>query len=213
MRRKNLVSSRRRSSKFFWGTKLSITCDNDKPLDIGGAAEEVWRQSLCHLKTCTLQGKMTQFRPCIDLHSGQVKQIVGGTLSNVAEDLKTNYVSKLPANHYAELYRKHNLRGGHVVKLGPGNEEAALEAVKAWPNGLQVAGGITDKNAQYWIEKGAEKVGCSQRRIVIHGLNSRIGTVIAEIPRTNRWINRYILANFVTFLSDDANQVQWNAGQ
>ncbi|OOQ82295.1 1-(5-phosphoribosyl)-5-((5-phosphoribosylamino)methylideneamino) imidazole-4-carboxamide isomerase [Penicillium brasilianum] len=101
---------------------------------------------------------MTQFRPCIDLHSGQVKQIVGGTLSNVAEDLKTNYVSKLPASHYAELYQKHNLRGGHVVKLGPGNEEAALEAVRAWPNGLQVAGGITDKNAQYWIDQGAEKV-------------------------------------------------------
>jgi phosphoribosylformimino-5-aminoimidazole carboxamide ribonucleotide (ProFAR) isomerase len=111
---------------------------------------------------------MTQFRPCIDLHSGQVKQIVGGTLSNVAEDLKTNYVSRLPASHYAELYQKHNLRGGHVVKLGPGNEEAALEAVRAWPNGLQVAGGITDKNAQYWIEQGAEKVSCSPQCIVIH---------------------------------------------
>ncbi|KAF7719544.1 Phosphoribosylformimino-5-aminoimidazole carboxamide ribotide isomerase [Penicillium ucsense] len=101
---------------------------------------------------------MTQFRPCIDLHSGQVKQIVGGTLSQVAEDLKTNYVSKLPASHYAELYRKHNLRGGHVVKLGPGNEEAALEALRAWPNGSQIAGGITNQNAQYWIDQGAEKV-------------------------------------------------------
>lgn len=123
---------------------------------------------------------MTQFRPCIDLHSGQVKQIVGGTLSNVAEDLKTNYVSKLPASHYAELYRKHNLRGGHVVKLGPGNEEAALEAVQAWPNGLQVAGGITDKNAQYWIEKGAEKVGCSLRRIMIYGFHSCIDSVVTR---------------------------------
>ena len=111
-------------------------------------------------RSATRKKKMTQFRPCIDLHSGQVKQIVGGTLSNVAEDLKTNYVSKLPASHYAELYQEHNLRGGHVVKLGPGNEEAALEAVRAWPNGLQVAGGITDKNAQYWIDQGAEKVSC-----------------------------------------------------
>ncbi|KAJ5833326.1 Aldolase-type TIM barrel [Penicillium riverlandense] len=101
---------------------------------------------------------MTKFRPCIDLHSGQVKQIVGGTLSHVPEDLKTNYVSTLPASHYAGLYQKHDLRGGHVVKLGPGNEEAALEAVKTWPGGLQVAGGITDKNAQYWIEQGAEKI-------------------------------------------------------
>ncbi|KAJ5360134.1 Aldolase-type TIM barrel [Penicillium concentricum] len=101
---------------------------------------------------------MTKFRPCIDLHSGQVKQIVGGTLSQVAADLKTNYVSKFPASHYAGLYQKHDLRGGHVVKLGPGNEEAAQEALKTWPGGLQVAGGITDKNAQYWIDQGADKV-------------------------------------------------------
>lgn len=101
---------------------------------------------------------MTKFRPCIDLHSGQVKQIVGGTLSSVAADLKTNYVSKFPASHYAGLYQKNDLRGGHVVKLGPGNEEAAQEALRTWPGGLQVAGGITDKNAQYWIDQGAEKV-------------------------------------------------------
>lgn len=101
---------------------------------------------------------MTKFRPCIDLHSGQVKQIVGGTLSDVPSDLKTNYVSKLPASHYAGLYQKHDLRGGHAVKLGPGNDEAAKEALRTWPGGLQVAGGITDENAQYWINQGAEKV-------------------------------------------------------
>lgn len=114
---------------------------------------------------------MTKFRPCIDLHSGQVKQIVGGTLSNVEGDLKTNYVSKLPASHYAGLYQKHNLRGGHVVKLGPGNDEAAQESVQTWPNGLQVAGSITDKNAQYWIDQGAEKV--SALGITMH-LNSSL---------------------------------------
>lgn len=101
---------------------------------------------------------MTKFRPCIDLHSGQVKQIVGGTLSQVAADLKTNYVSKLPSAHYAGLYQKHDLRGGHVVKLGPGNEEAAKEACRTWPGGLQIAGGITNENAQYWIDQGADKV-------------------------------------------------------
>ncbi|GAB1200597.1 hypothetical protein APSETT444_009971 [Aspergillus pseudonomiae] len=100
---------------------------------------------------------MTKFRPCIDLHSGQVKQIVGGTLSNVPADLKTNYVSKLPASHYAELYQRHDLRGGHVVMLGSGNDAAAKEALSTWRSGLQVAGGITDKNAQYWIDQGAEK--------------------------------------------------------
>ncbi|KAF3407611.1 hypothetical protein DPV78_000923 [Talaromyces pinophilus] len=101
---------------------------------------------------------MTKFRPCIDLHSGQVKQIVGGTLTTVDSELKTNYISKLPASHYADLYRQHDLRGGHVVMLGPGNTEAAKEALRAWPGGLQVAGGITDQNASYWIEQGAEKV-------------------------------------------------------
>ena len=101
---------------------------------------------------------MTKFRPCIDIHSGQVKQIVGGTLSNIPTDLKTNYVSKLPASHYAGLYQKHELRRGHTVKLSPGNDEAAKEALKTWLEGLQVAGSITDENAQYWIDQGAEKV-------------------------------------------------------
>lgn len=111
---------------------------------------------------------MTKFRPCIDLHSGQVKQIVGGTLSDVAGDLKTNYVSKLPASHYAGLYQKHNLRGGHVVKLGPGNDDAAKESLSTWKGGLQVAGSITDQNAQYWIDQGAEKVS-SPRIATIYG--------------------------------------------
>ena len=110
------------------------------------------------LSTNNWTDNMTKFRPCIDLHSGQVKQIVGGTLSNIPADLKTNYVSKLPASHYAGLYQKHELRGGHAVKLGPGNDDAAKEALKTWPGGLQVAGGITDENAQYWIDQGAEKV-------------------------------------------------------
>jgi len=110
---------------------------------------------------------MTKFRPCIDLHSGQVKQIVGGTLSSVAADLKTNYVSKFPASYYAELYQKNDLRGGHVVKLGLGNEEAAQEALRTWPGGLQVAGGITDKNAQYWIDQGAEKVSSPHDQLLL----------------------------------------------
>ncbi|KAL8724035.1 MAG: hypothetical protein Q9181_007016 [Wetmoreana brouardii] len=100
---------------------------------------------------------MTRFRPCIDLHSGQVKQIVGGTLSNSSSDLKTNYISNLPANHFASLYKKHALSGAHVIMLGPGNEAAAQEALAAWPGGLQVGGGITAENAKLWIERGAEK--------------------------------------------------------
>lgn len=112
---------------------------------------------------------MTRFRPCIDLHAGQVKQIVGGTLTTPSsitsssndtppDTLKTNYVSALPAAHFANLYKEHNLTGAHVIMLGPGNEEAAREALAAWPGGLQVGGGITDANCAEWIERGAEKV-------------------------------------------------------
>lgn len=107
---------------------------------------------------------MTRFRPCIDLHAGQVKQIVGGTLSSKPGELKTNYISSHPAGYFAKLYKENGLTGGHVVMLGEGNEEAAREALAAWPGGLQVAGGINDKNARYWIEAGAEKV-CSVYRM------------------------------------------------
>ncbi len=105
---------------------------------------------------------MTRFRPCIDLHSGQVKQIVGGTLTTTSSDLKTNHVSKLPASHFAKLYRDNALEGAHVIMLGPENEDAAKQALAEWPHGLQVGGGITDKNAKQWIEWGAEKVGDGQ---------------------------------------------------
>ncbi|ORY82343.1 Phosphoribosylformimino-5-aminoimidazole carboxamide ribotide isomerase [Leucosporidium creatinivorum] len=99
---------------------------------------------------------MSVFRPCIDLHSGQVKQIVGGTLDT--SDLKTNFVSAHPPAYYTNLYRENNLRGGHVIKLGPGNDEAAKEALAAWPDSLHLGGGITDLNALEWLDAGAEKV-------------------------------------------------------
>ncbi|KAI6244693.1 1-(5-phosphoribosyl)-5-[(5-phosphoribosylamino)methylideneamino] imidazole-4-carboxamide isomerase [Erysiphe necator] len=101
---------------------------------------------------------MTIFRPCLDLHLGKVKQIVGGTLNSESSDLKTNYVSHFPASHYARLYRLNNLRGSHIIMLGPGNESAAKEALSEWPGNLQIGGGITNLNAKNWIEWGAEKV-------------------------------------------------------
>lgn len=102
---------------------------------------------------------MTRFRPCIDLHAGSVKQIVGGTLSTTSEAaLKTNFTSEHPSAFYADLYRKNELAGAHVIMLGPGNEEAAKEALIAWKGGMQVGGGITEKNAHEWIKAGAEKV-------------------------------------------------------
>lgn len=74
--------------------------------------------------------------------------------------LKTNFTSEHPSAYYAELYKKHNLRGGHVIMLGPGNDEAAREALAVWPGGLQVGGGIKDSNAKQWIDAGAERVRC-----------------------------------------------------
>ena len=68
-----------------------------------------------------------KFRPCIDLHSGQVKQIVGSTLSDTKENvtnMSTNFETDRPAESYAEMYKNDNLTGGHVIMLGPGNNEA-----------------------------------------------------------------------------------------
>ncbi|KAK3357396.1 hypothetical protein B0T25DRAFT_450441 [Lasiosphaeria hispida] len=101
---------------------------------------------------------MTRFRPCIDLHAGQVKQIVGGTLDSKTSELQTNFVSPHPPAHFSQLYRDNGLAGAHVIMLGPGNTEVARGALAAWPRGLQVGGGINDKNAQEWIDAGAEKV-------------------------------------------------------
>jgi phosphoribosylformimino-5-aminoimidazole carboxamide ribotide isomerase len=101
---------------------------------------------------------MTRFRPCIDLHAGQVKQIVGGTLDSASSELKTNFVSQHSAGHFSQLYRENSLHGAHVIMLGPGNEQAAKEALQTWPGGLQVGGGINDKNAPDWMAAGAEKV-------------------------------------------------------
>ncbi|KAK9897512.1 Phosphoribosylformimino-5-aminoimidazole carboxamide ribotide isomerase [Cystobasidium minutum MCA 4210] len=98
------------------------------------------------------------FRPCIDLHNGQVKQIVGGSLRDDEQDLRTNFVATQPPSYFARLYREHNLRGGHIIKLGPGNDEAATEALQAWPDGMHLGGGITAENAQSWLDAGAEKV-------------------------------------------------------
>jgi phosphoribosylformimino-5-aminoimidazole carboxamide ribotide isomerase len=98
------------------------------------------------------------FRPCIDLHEGKVKQIVGGTLGSAPGQLKTNFISERPAAWYAELYRRDDLRGGHVILLGPGNEEPAREALAAYPGGLQVGGGINIENASAWLGAGASHV-------------------------------------------------------
>src|SRR5258708_1214851 len=96
------------------------------------------------------------FRPCIDLHEGKVKQIVGGTLGEAG--LRTNFISEKPPGWFAELYRQDNLFGGHVIMLGAGNEIEARAALKMFPGGLQIGGGINSENARDWIEAGASHV-------------------------------------------------------
>jgi phosphoribosylformimino-5-aminoimidazole carboxamide ribotide isomerase len=101
---------------------------------------------------------MTLFRPCIDLHQGSVKQIVGGSLRDDGAAPETNFVASENAAWFAERYREDELCDGHVIMLGPGNEEAARGALAAFPGGLQVGGGIDVDNASSWLSAGASKV-------------------------------------------------------
>jgi phosphoribosylformimino-5-aminoimidazole carboxamide ribotide isomerase len=96
------------------------------------------------------------FRPCIDLHEGKVKQIVGGTLGDAG--LRTNFISDRSAAWFAELYRRDDLKGGHVIQLGSGNENEARAALAAFPGGLHLGGGVNVQNAPGWLAAGASHV-------------------------------------------------------
>ena len=100
-----------------------------------------------------------RFRPCIDLHEGKVKQIVGSTLDSVHPgSAEVNFESGRSAAFYADLYWRHGLSGGHVILLGPGNQAAARQALGRHPGLLQVGGGITPENASGWLDAGASHV-------------------------------------------------------
>jgi phosphoribosylformimino-5-aminoimidazole carboxamide ribotide isomerase len=100
-----------------------------------------------------------KFRPCIDLHGGLVKQIVGSTLNDQNPGtVTTNFIAEKSPQWFAELYRKDRLSGGHIIKLGPGNDQAARQALSAWPEGMQLGGGITADNAKFWLAAGASRV-------------------------------------------------------
>jgi phosphoribosylformimino-5-aminoimidazole carboxamide ribotide isomerase len=99
------------------------------------------------------------FRPCIDLHNGKVKQIVGSSLSDdPGRAPKTNFETDLPSRYFAEMFRRDKLSGGHIIMLGPGNEAAAREALAAYPGGFHVGGGITPANAASFLDAGASHV-------------------------------------------------------
>lgn len=106
-----------------------------------------------------------KFRPCIDIHNGKVKQIIGGTLSDSGSAAEENYVSDLDAGWYAALYRKNNLPGGHIIILNPaGTKEYELDlqqaekALNKWPGGMMIGGGINSRNAGLFLDMGASHV-------------------------------------------------------
>jgi phosphoribosylformimino-5-aminoimidazole carboxamide ribotide isomerase len=98
------------------------------------------------------------FRPCIDLRNGKVVQIVGGTLGDKEEGVVTNYTSERDAAEFARLYKENGLIGGHIIMLGPGNEQAALRALEAYPGGMHLGGGVNPENAGRYLDAGASHV-------------------------------------------------------
>ena len=100
-----------------------------------------------------------RFRPCIDLRGGKVVQIVGGSLQEGPnEGPITNFQTERSPAYFGHLYRSHDLAGGHVISLGPGNHEAALSALRAFPGGLQYGGAVTGENAKVYLDAGASHV-------------------------------------------------------
>ena len=106
-----------------------------------------------------------RFRPCIDIHNGKVKQIVGGSLTDAGNRAVENYVAEQDAAWFASLYRKDGLKGGHVILLNARDSEfyeatrkQAFSALAAWPGGLQAGGGIDLENAGSFLDAGASHV-------------------------------------------------------
>ncbi|MBR5127843.1 MAG: phosphoribosylformimino-5-aminoimidazole carboxamide ribotide isomerase [Roseburia sp.] len=106
-----------------------------------------------------------EFRPCIDIHNGKVKQIVGGSLKDAGNLAQENFVSEQDASFYANMYKEAGIRGGHIILLNAkdseyyeATKEQAMLALAAYPGGLQVGGGITAENADEFLKAGASHV-------------------------------------------------------
>lgn len=132
---------------------LEIVCDRKQK--ICKNLEYIYRK---------VQDRM-EFRPCIDIHNGKVKQIVGGSLKDEGNFAKENFVAKQDASFYAELYKSKNLKGGHIILLNSVDSEfyeetkkQAVDALRAYPGGMQVGGGITPQNAKDFLNEGASHV-------------------------------------------------------
>lgn len=106
-----------------------------------------------------------EFRPCIDIHNGKVKQIVGGSLRDTGDQARENFVASKDAAFYAELYKAAGIKGGHIILLNPKDspyyeqtKAQAMEALTVYPGGMQIGGGITAGNASEYLDAGASHV-------------------------------------------------------
>lgn len=106
-----------------------------------------------------------KFRPCIDIHNGKVKQIVGGSLTDQGNQAEINFASGYEADYYARLYKEDGLKGGHIIMLNPKGsdyyeetKDQAIKALMTYPEGMQIGGGITSENASEYIVQGASHV-------------------------------------------------------
>jgi phosphoribosylformimino-5-aminoimidazole carboxamide ribotide isomerase len=111
------------------------------------------------------RGKIMEFRPCIDIHNGKVKQIIGGSLKDAGDQATENYVAEQDAVYFAKLYQKEGIKGGHIILLNPASSTYYKEtraqaelALGAYPGGLQIGGGITAENAKEFLDAGASHV-------------------------------------------------------
>ena len=106
-----------------------------------------------------------RFRPCIDIHNGKVKQIVGGSLSDERDQADENFVSDLSAADFARFYRRDHVKGGHIILLNPvsspyyeATKAQAVSALQEWKGAMQIGGGIHSENASFYLEAGASHV-------------------------------------------------------
>ncbi|MEG0229714.1 MAG: phosphoribosylformimino-5-aminoimidazole carboxamide ribotide isomerase [Oscillospiraceae bacterium] len=99
-----------------------------------------------------------KFRPCIDIHKGVVKQIIGSTLSFDGTNAIDNFVSDKSSDYYANMFKNDNLFGGHICMLGAKNEDSAIKALNEFKNGFQIGGGINETNAHKYLDNGASHV-------------------------------------------------------
>jgi phosphoribosylformimino-5-aminoimidazole carboxamide ribonucleotide (ProFAR) isomerase len=158
--------------------------------------------------------RAVQFRPCIDIHQGRVKQIVGGTLKDSAdgkadsETPETNFETETSSAEFARMYQRDGIFGGHVIMLSrdDGTTQAAMDAVSAFPGGLQVGGGVTAETAMPLIDAGASHV-------IVTSYVFRDGIVDQDAPRRHGQGGRQGEAGARSLMQEEGRRLLRRHGQ